>query len=113
MPEPFSSWRKKKCQKGGERRSSQQVRILQVAVNSDNGYPPGRYHQQGSNIVRGSRVAQPEEQPYKRSQRTQPSETLPLCFVFDDEKSGHFLADCKKFKHLTGQQQRKTVIDAN
>ena len=33
--------------------------------------------------------------------------------VRDDEKSRHFLADCDKFKHLTGQQQRKTVIDAN
>ena len=48
----FKSEEKDKCRKGGERGSSQQVRVRQVAVNSDNGYPPSGYHQQGSNIAR-------------------------------------------------------------
>ena len=109
----FKLEEKDKCQKGGERGSSQQVRVRQVAVNSDTGHPPGGYRQQGSNIARESGVARPEGYPHRRSQRTQPSKSPPLCFVSDDEKSRHFLADCDKFKHLTGQQQRKTVIDAN
>ena len=56
----FKSEEKDKCQKGGERGGSQQVRVRQVADNSDNGHPPGGYHQQGSNTARESRVARPE-----------------------------------------------------
>ena len=98
----FKSEEKDKCQKGSERGGSQQVRFRQVAVNSDNGHPPGEYRQQGSNTARESGVARPEGYPHKRSLRTQPSKPPPLCFVCDDEKSRHFLADCDKFEHLTG-----------
>ena len=83
-----------------------------MAVNSDNGHPPSGYRQQGLNIARESGVARPEGYPHRRSQRKQPSKPPPLCFVCDNEKSRHFLADCDKFKHLKGQQ-RKIVIDAN
>ena len=110
----FKSEEKDKCQKGRERGSSQEVRVRQVAVNSDNGHPYGGHRQQRSNIARESGVARPEGYPHRRSLRKQPSKSPPLCFVCDDEKSRHFLADCDKFKHLTRQQQqRKTVIDAN
>ena len=54
----YRSAEKDKCQKGGERGSCQPIRVRQVAVTSDNGHPPGGYHQQGSNIARESGVVQ-------------------------------------------------------
>ena len=109
----FKSKEKDKCQKGGKRGGSQQVRVRQIAVNSDNGHPPGGYRQQGSNTARESGVARPEGYPRRRSLRTQPSKPPPLCFACDDEKSLHFLADCDKFKHLTGQQQQQQQQNSN
>ena len=39
---------------------------------------------------------------------------FPLfCFVCDNNKSRHFLADCEKFKSLNPHQKCKTVVDAN
>ena len=59
----YRSAEKDKCQKGGERGSCQPIRVRQVAVTSDNGHPPGGYHQQGSNIARESGVVRPEGYP--------------------------------------------------
>ena len=36
----------------------------------------------------------------------------PLCFVCDDSKSRHFLADCHNFKTLTNEQKKRVVVDA-
>ena len=48
------------------------------------------------------------------SKQKYPNSNLPpFCFVCNDNKSRHFLADCQKFKSFTPEQKRKTIRDAD
>ena len=59
---------------------------------------------------RSSLISSGTERPMESSHNQM--KLPPFCFVCDNNKSRHFLADCDKFKSFTPHQKRKTVVEA-
>ena len=77
-------------------RKNNQVRVRQVVLSEEG--------------QRSSLISSGTERPMESSHNQM--KLPPFCFVCDNNKSRHFLADCDKFKSFTPHQKRKTVVEA-
>ena len=81
---------------GSGGRKNNQVRVRQVVLSEEG--------------QRSSLISSGTERPMESSHNQM--KLPPFCFVCDNNKSRHFLADCDKFKSFTPHQKRKTVVEA-
>ena len=82
---------------GSGGRKNNQVRVRQVVLSEEG--------------QRSSLISSGTERPMESSHNQM--KLPPFCFVCDNNKSRHFLADCDKFKSFTPHQKRKTVVEAH